>query len=174
MKSWCSLLVLLFLTCGSVFAQQPCEAPNPVVIETAGVLSTSEPFTTYQWYKDNMLIPGATARQYSPTASGMYTVQVTALSSSFSVEITGRDMRQTINFSIAPNPSDGNILLRFPQKGAYDVTVFDVMGREAYKRSFSAGDDITQTLDLTGFRAGLYNVRVSNDQSTTTKALLIR
>ena len=41
------------------------------------VTLTSSTASTYQWYKNAVLIPGATNRPYSPTTSGTYTVVVT-------------------------------------------------------------------------------------------------
>ena len=41
------------------------------------VTLTSSTASTYQWYKNAVLIPGATNQPYSPTTSGTYTVVVT-------------------------------------------------------------------------------------------------
>jgi uncharacterized delta-60 repeat protein len=48
---------------------------NPVITENAGVLNTTvRPASTYKWYLNNNIIPGATSAQYMPTKNGYYTV----------------------------------------------------------------------------------------------------
>jgi uncharacterized protein (TIGR02145 family) len=41
-------------------------------------LTTASGLSTYQWYKDNLAISGATSNSYTPTGSGSYLVQVSS------------------------------------------------------------------------------------------------
>jgi len=50
-----------------------------------GLILTSTPAASYQWYKDGVLIPGAVGQTYSPTASGSYTVEVTSVTGCTSI-----------------------------------------------------------------------------------------
>jgi len=72
---------------------------------------TSTQAATYQWYKDNTLIGGATSQTYVAPQSGSYTVAVTdgsgcsATSSAANVIITDiKNVADDAGFSISPNP----------------------------------------------------------------------
>ncbi|HTM65575.1 MAG TPA: SBBP repeat-containing protein [Flavipsychrobacter sp.] len=52
-------------------------APNPVITQTGLTLSTAINQGSYQWYKNYVLIPGATANTYQVTQIGDYYVQIT-------------------------------------------------------------------------------------------------
>jgi hypothetical protein len=51
-------------------------------------LTTPSGLTSYAWYKDNVIINGATSNTYTPSASGAYTVQVTSGSCSNTSTVT--------------------------------------------------------------------------------------
>jgi len=58
-------------------------SPNIPVLTTSGdgciyktTLTTATGLSAYQWYKDNLAISGATSNTYTPSASGVYQVQV--------------------------------------------------------------------------------------------------
>ena len=66
---------------GGFFAGFPT---TPVILTSGGacapgIVLTVDPviYDTYQWYRDGILIPGATNVSYSPTQSGVYTCSVT-------------------------------------------------------------------------------------------------
>lgn len=66
---------------GGFFAGFPTQ---PVILKSGGdcvpgIVLTVDPiiYDTYQWYRNGILIPGATGSSYSPTQSGYYTCSVT-------------------------------------------------------------------------------------------------
>ena len=50
--------------------------PKPVVTSSNSVLSSTSA-STYQWYVNDTLIPGATSQTYTPQTGGSYTVMIT-------------------------------------------------------------------------------------------------
>jgi hypothetical protein len=66
-------------------------------------LSTNSGLTSYAWYKDDVIISGATSNTFTPTSSGSYKVQVTSGSCSSSSSATN-----ITNCSVA---SDGSMKL---------------------------------------------------------------
>ncbi len=64
-------------------------------------LSTNSGLTSYAWYKDDVIISGATSNTFTPTYSGSYKVQVTSGSCSSSSSVTN-----ITNCSVA---SDGSM-----------------------------------------------------------------
>ncbi|MDH6251220.1 gliding motility-associated-like protein [Chryseobacterium sp. H1D6B] len=66
---------------GGFFAGFPTQ---PVILKSGGdcipgIVLTVDPiiYDTYQWYRNGVLIPGATGTSYTPTQSGYYTCSVT-------------------------------------------------------------------------------------------------
>lgn len=95
--------------------------PNPLVAASGTAVYTSGMYITYQWYKDLIAIPGATAASTAITGNGNYKVAVTdtngcqAVSATYVVNgWTGTnsvtDLNQT-DVSIYPNPASGTIFI---------------------------------------------------------------
>ncbi len=95
--------------------------PNPLVASSGTAVYTSGMYITYQWYKDLIAIPGATAASTAITGNGNYKVAVTdtngcqAVSATYVVNgWTGTnsvtDLNQT-DVSIYPNPASGTVFI---------------------------------------------------------------
>jgi PKD repeat protein len=111
--------------------------PTPSVTQSGNELIASTA-DSYQWYKNNVLIPGATDKKYKPRGYGKYKVVVTSTATGCNGEspeyffmpeggIYIGDMR----VKISPNPGNGLARLIFsklPPKPV-KVTVYDRVGR---------------------------------------------
>ncbi|HRO45955.1 PKD domain-containing protein, partial [Agriterribacter sp.] len=111
--------------------------PTPSISQSGNELIASEA-DTYQWYKNGVLIPGATAKKYKPRGYGKYKVVVASTSTGCSGESAeyffvpeGHTYIGDIKVKISPNPGNGLAKLIFsklPPK-PIKVTVYDRVGR---------------------------------------------
>ncbi len=80
------------------------------------------------------------------------------------------------NFSYAPNPTNDALNVRFtPNSFDQDITisVFDISGRKVLSKSYTPENDFNTTLNLGQFNAGLYLMKVDqNDQSQVAKIII--
>ena len=87
-----------------------------------------------------------------------------------SVEI--KPSAPTLNFSILPNPTDGDLLLRLSEKPEenplYQVT--DLQGRELLQGRVSFPDTPVR---LSGFASGAYLIQIRNTQDKPLQTLQI-
>jgi len=116
---------------------------------------------TYKWYKDAIIIPGATAATYSATANGLYTVQITNSSACSKISNAVAVAQAASPTALITSPSTvictGSSVLLSANAGA-GLT---------YQWSNAAGI-ITSATNATypATAAGTYTVKVTN--STTT------
>lgn len=147
------------------FRYSACQitSPGPAIptITSNGNVLTSTSATTYQWYVDGVLIPGATSQSYTATQSGAYVVRVTDSDGcwfsystlfDFSVitDITSFD--QAFRFNVYPNPSNGivNLSSAVLPGTNFSVQVVDSRGR------LVANEKNTMIMDLTHLENGIY------------------
>lgn len=143
-------------------------APAIPTISSAGNVLTASAATTYQWYVDGVLIPGATSQSYTATGSGAYCVRVTdsngcwfSYSSLFDhvliTDISAFD--QSFRFSVYPNPSSGIVNLSgdILSGGNFSVEVYDNAGRLV----FTSVNEMV--LDLSGLENGIYTLNIRTE-----------
>ena len=149
----------------------------PQISRTADRLTLSNVFTavSFQWYKNNVSIPGATANFYDPTETGTYAVVVAdsngceARSPNFFFTPSSPSNASVNEYTdngagIYPNPTDGQFRLLFPQSGTENLRfrLHDRLGRVLQDREIPFNATGTYELDITALPAGLYTVSASN------------
>lgn len=73
--------------------------------------------------------------------------------------------------SVYPNPvSDGNLYVRTTQLGNFTIQVIDMLGQEVLNTRSNGNT----TLDMSGFGAGMYSVRVSNGDASTVQRVAVK
>ncbi|MBK7433721.1 MAG: PKD domain-containing protein [Chitinophagaceae bacterium] len=136
--------------------------PVPLISGSGVNLSCTLTGAAYQWFVNNILIPGATQQTHTATQNGDYTVTVTdgngcsGTSASFAVTA----VNQAVGVDIYPIPSSGRITVTSASiKGEARILVYTVSGALMLDKTLP---DISMknTLDIEPFPAGMYEMKV--------------
>ncbi|CAN5207997.1 hypothetical protein BH09BAC5_BH09BAC5_16340 [soil metagenome] len=159
-----------------------CQVANaapaiPTISQLGNVLSSSSA-TTYQWYVDGVLIPGATAQSYTASGDGVYVVRVTDSNGcwysysllydfTFTTGINVFDLNH--NLLIYPNPANQFINISGDFTDAdFFVEIVDVSGRIVYSSKNE------KQISVAEFKAGLYIVIIrTENEDVITKRISI-
>lgn len=127
--------------CGSSTVQTfnvTVSIPHPAITQNNNLLSVST-FSSYQWYHDGQLIPGATNQSYTATQDGDYYVYVTDAggcsgnSDTITVTVVGIPVVNSSGSSlfISPNPATDVFTINgwLPQAAMLHLTLSDLTGR---------------------------------------------
>ncbi len=140
---------------------------EPIITIDGFVLGVSGTYTTYQWYKDGELIPGATDSTYTVAENGGYTVKVKneedceATSPVYQVTNAENSVNEISNISryisIYPNPAQNVIYINSPFSINADVSSIDgrkilyaVNAKEISVKEFAQGIYLLRITDTDG------------------------
>jgi len=153
--------------------------PSPtanVTITNDSVFTANGGYLSYQWYFYGTIISGATDSVYTAHAPGIYTVAVSNSSCT-----TYSDMIHYNNagveeyekqFSIYPNPSNGNFTIETSLNTEIVIEVMDIKGQLVYKTTRFI--DKKMHLDLSNLSKSLYFVRIFYDDKMEVRQLMIK
>jgi hypothetical protein len=137
--------------------------PVPSITQSGNELIASDA-DSYQWYKNGILIQGATGKKYKPRGYGHYKVVVTSAGTGCSGESNvyffvpdGRVYIGDIRVKLSPNPGNGLAKLIFsklPPKPV-KVTVYDRVGRRIL---FTTMINTVNDINLAAYAKGEYFV----------------
>ncbi|NHN27354.1 T9SS type A sorting domain-containing protein [Flavobacterium jejuense] len=79
------------------------------------------------------------------------------------------------NFALYPNPNNGSFTVKFLSKSSndIDINIYDVSGREVYKKSFSNNGNFNQNITLNNVQSGIYLVSIIDGANKTMKKIVI-
>lgn len=161
-------------------------SPNPTVTISASPYSSLVPGLTtnltanvtppgsynYAWYKNGVLIPGASSNTITGIALsgiGNYTVTVTntsGLPCSNTSPIKAITDSVTAKLFIYPSPNDGEFKVAYYTPGSNvknTLTIFDMLGRMVYTKVYTISSPYqTMDVDLRRFGKGEYQVVLSD------------
>jgi hypothetical protein len=77
------------------------------------------------------------------------------------------------NFSIYPNPTNGNLTISFTNstQGKVSVKVMSAIGQEVYGETFTQSNE-NHTVDLSKYQNGIYLVQITTNNTTVIKRIV--
>ena len=79
------------------------------------------------------------------------------------------------NFALYPNPNDGSFNVKFNSNSTNDINiaVFDMRGREIFKKAYQNSGLFEQNLQLNNVQAGVYLVSIQDGDSKIVKKIVV-
>lgn len=140
-------------------------SPVPIITKTAIMLGVSASFFTYQWIRNGVDIPGATASTYPLSLKGRYKVRVTdangCVGESLQIDVDDNALSvdnlstKTEEIKIYPNPTSSKVFIESPVN--LEVEVKDAAGKSVLKAK-----DVKQ-IDLSKYADGIYLFIITNN-----------
>ncbi|MEI6683845.1 MAG: T9SS type A sorting domain-containing protein [Bacteroidota bacterium] len=146
--------------------------PPVPTITVNGTTLMSSAGTTYQWYLNGTLIPGATTQFYTCGGSGFYQVEITndygcaAISTPIGCP-NAIEEHISGNIMIYPNPTDGIFTLEMRGQGLgktdYKIEIFNYLGQNIYHQEILMKKT---EINLSNMPKGIYFVQISTEEIT--------
>jgi hypothetical protein len=154
--------------CDAVDSLEVKLATAPIVTATGDTL-TSTPAASYQWYRNGVLISGATDQWYVAIQGGDYSVIIvdslgcSAGSNVVTVVIAGIEEMSVLRFSLRPNPVSSHLVIDIKDKLTQPckLSVFSAVGALQQEEMATSTNGIV--LDVTKLPAGLYFLLLESD-----------
>lgn len=155
---------------------------KPVVNWNGTILSTTAGMASYKWYLNNVLISGAATNSYTPTASGLYKVEITNsnncvnISDEFNLTLTSLNevSIEGSKVSVFPNPVKDVLNFNVTQQNLrrMEVSILTVDGRVMKQAVLPNGNS---KMSLEQLPTGTYLLKIQQGNETRTiKVQVIR
>lgn len=144
-------------------------SPEPEIVNNNNILSTTQPYSSYQWNEDGLAINGATAATYTATMDGNYSVTVTnengcsGTSDTIVLAGVGIDELQAIRDAVHIYPNPVADVMHIQSPVAVDVEVMSIEGRALLRISPA------KEISLKALAQGIYLVRVYDEEGKLVK-----
>jgi predicted esterase len=140
------------------------ELAMPLLELSNGVLVTNITNATYQWFKDDELISGATAAVLTPEESGIYSVEVTngsCVKKSDPLEFIVLGFEDELSIKAFPNPFNEKIMVRLREPvDQASIRSFTQIGQEV-RVSIRKVSDLVVEVDYANATPGVYILYVN-------------
>jgi hypothetical protein len=154
---------------------------EPVTISVEGQTLISSLASNIQWYRDDVLIDGATSPQIVATEPGVYLVVATSggctTAAAREMSITGLEYNLLLDTSIDlyPNPATENVTVMVKSgKSNLKAVLISAQGIELVAVPLEGDHNVkTGEISLVEYPAGMYIIRIIDGQKTVTRKLSI-
>ena len=175
----CDSTVILNLTVNAI-------PQTPVITQSNDTLYSNVIIAgaTYYWYKSGILITSTFVPYYKLSSSGAYTVKIinndceSAESVAFNAVFTSvRVNSLNVNFSITPNPSNGQFMLNITsvKSDEYQLVLFNVAGQAIKTQNLNINRGInTIPVNLDTIEKGMYFISLRNQEGISTQNIIIQ
>ena len=104
-----------------------------------------------------------------------WSIELCTSTTTITTETLGLDSFDFNNFSLYPNPNNGDFTLAFNSNSGKDinVNVFDISGRIVFKNIYDYKPNFNETITLENVSSGMYLIKVKDGNKTITKKLII-
>lgn len=134
----------------------------------------------YQWYLNNVFIPGATDNFLIPVANGDYTVQATdpntgcsAFSTPFTYLSTAVNVIENISASVYPNPASDKLIVEasIAVDGEITYQLINMLGSIMSSGTLSQANT---SIDVSALPQGCYSLLLESDNKLGVSRIIIR
>lgn len=159
-------------SCAQSKAYDSCFIANPApatpIVTMVGNNLSSTSAVSYQWYKNGVLIAGATSQTYTPTTSGVYVVRIKDANGCVPMYSKGynyvkpnaiTEIDLSDNISLYPNPTNGIVSIKSNgiEYKYNQISIMDLTGKILMKMNNS------NSIDLSSLSNGIYIVHIKTD-----------
>jgi uncharacterized repeat protein (TIGR03803 family) len=150
--------------------------PTPT-ITASGAILTSSAASGNQWYLNSVIIVGATAKSYTATKNGNYSVVVTnaqscsASSAIYALSAVGiAGIENSNSFVIYPNPNKGDFTIEGTAANK-ELVITNVLGELIFKTKTNSGKT---EISLSNMPAGIYFLQINTENGIISKKVFIQ
>ena len=155
---------------------------SPVITANGAVLSTSSVTTSYQWYKNDTLITGATSAHYTVTQNGNYTIVVANgncndTSNVYNFHTIGiNNLSMDNSVEVFPNPATNQITIQFTTATKQNV-VIEIKNELGQRVKMIGSKQLTidkneMIVNIADLPAGVYFVQIQDQNNTINKKFI--
>ena len=149
--------------------------PTVDITQNGNLLQTTTPGSSYQWFLDGQLIPGAFADFYElgPNASGVYTVQVTfpfGCATSPNLNIVGLENMMEEFITVSPNPCKEFLVITNKGNQAIQATFWTMLGQKTKSVQLKNNSN---TISVSDLRPGIYWIQFEHSSGVFLQKCII-
>ncbi len=151
--------------------------PTPVITQHQDTLycSTDPTYTSYQWYDNSTLIPGATDTFLVVTHGGNFNVAVNneygcQISVGITIVLGIQNYSNDNHIILSPNPAGNQltVVIANEVKQSLALDIYNVLGEKVYRQSAIKNPQSAIQIDVSALSPGIYFVQVTAEKERWT------